>query len=108
MKDNLIFYTASMAKLCAAQGYFDKSVEIYRQLLKSDSENELLRQSLAEVEASLTTITSKVSGTVEGRLEGLEPMIKKWVGLMVEHDLKSKFDKIRRNVKNFQFPGHGD
>ena len=105
MKDNPIFYTASVAKLCAAQGYFDKSLEIYRYLLKADAENESWRQAVAGIEAKLAAVAD-VSGAAGERLERLEPMIKKWVGLMVEHDLKLKFDKIRRSVKQLQVPGH--
>lgn len=103
MKDNLIFYTASMAKLCADQGYFDKSLEIYRYLLEADFNNEALRQALTEVEAQLTAIT-RVAGAANDPLDRLEPMIKKWVGLMVEYDLKSKFDKIRKSANQFQLP----
>jgi len=102
MKNNSVFYTASMAKLCADQGYYDKSLEIYRFLLESDSENEVLRRSISEMESKIAA-GSKASGTTAERLA---PMIRKWVGLMVEHDLKLKFDKIRKNVKNFQSSEH--
>lgn len=101
MKENPIFYTASMAKLCADQGYFDKSADIYRYLLTSGSGDETLRQALAAIEVKQAAVAG-VSGAAEERLERLAPMIKKWVGLMVEHDLKLKFDKIRRSVKHIQ------
>jgi Tfp pilus assembly protein PilF len=107
MRDRAIFYTASMAGLCAAQGYFDKSAEIYRHLLESDPENDILRQSLAEVETKQTAVTGASRAAAAG-LERLEPMIRKWVELMVEHDLKSRFDKIRRNVKQIQFSDISD
>lgn len=104
MMDNLLFYTASMAKLCAEQGYFEKSAEIYQYLLQSDPENGTLRQALAGVQASQAAVTG-ASGSAGEELERLEPMIKKWVELMVEHDLKSKFDKIRKSVESLRPPG---
>jgi hypothetical protein len=105
MMDNPIFYTASMAKVCAEQGYFDKSMTIYRYLLESDSGNEVFVTALAEVAAKQAAV-DKVSVAAEERLEGLEPMIQKWIGLLVEHDLKSKFDKIRKTVKKLQSSDH--
>lgn len=102
MRDRGIFYTASMARLCATQGYFDKSAEIYRRLLESEPENETLRQALAGAEAKQAAVDDDISRTAAAGLERLEPMIRKWVELMVEHDLKSRFDKIRRNVKHIQ------
>ena len=101
MRDRAIFYTASMAGLCAVQGHFDKSAEIYRYLLESDPENEALRRTLADVEGKRTAVAGATRAATAG-LERLEPMIRKWVELMVEHDLKSRFDKIRRNVKHIQ------
>jgi hypothetical protein len=105
MKDNPVFYTASMARLCAHQGYFDQSLTIYQYLLKSDPDNGVLRQAAAGVETRQAAV-KKVSASAEERLEGLEPMIQKWVGLLVEHDLKSKFDKIRKSIKKLQHPDH--
>ncbi len=103
MKGNPLFYTVSMAKLCADQGYFEKSAEILRHLLTVDPDNPVLRERLTEAEARLSVV-SEVNVMAEAQSKSLEPMIKKWVELMVEHDLKSKFDKIRRNVKQFQLP----
>ena len=105
MKDNPVFYTAAMARLCADQGHFDKSVSIYRYLLQSDSGNESLSRSLAGVEARQAAV-NRVSETAGEGLDRLEPMIQKWIGLLVEHDLKSKFDKIRKTIKKLKPSEH--
>ncbi len=44
------FYTASMAKLYADQGYWQKAAEIYRFLLQRYPHNEELRAALQEIE----------------------------------------------------------
>ncbi len=212
MKNNAIFYTASMARLCADQGYFDKSLEIYRCLLETDPANDALRSALNTVEqvkaaavdfataedeapviivgeeadeeetiadaikaisgaekesvempkaaatdpgaiedvpavtetvvatkaetagaaeetpdemieqpeavAEITeaedappvvsaekhAVDKETAATEAGAQGGLEPVIKKWVELMIEHDLKAKFDKIRKAVTYLQPP----
>ena len=107
MKDNPIFYTASMAKLCAAQSYYDKSLEIYRYLSQNDADHSSWRHMMAEVEAKQAARV-QVAAAAETSLDRLAPMIQKWVSLMVERDLKVKFDKIRKNVKQLQSLGQGD
>jgi hypothetical protein len=103
MKNNPLFFTASMAKLCADQGYVEQSLAIYQYLLKSDPENQALREAMAGVEARSAAAAGAPSSGEE-KPEGLEPMIQKWVSLLVEHDLKSKFDKIRNSIKKLQRP----
>ena len=78
MKENPIFYTASMAKLCAEQSYYDKSLEIYRYLSQNDADNASWRHMMAEVEAKLAARVP-VGATAETSLDRLAPMIQKWV-----------------------------
>lgn len=47
------FYTATMARLFAEQGYLRKAAEIYRHLLLHEPENEAFRQALAVLEHRL-------------------------------------------------------
>ncbi|MEW6076617.1 MAG: hypothetical protein AB1724_02265 [Thermodesulfobacteriota bacterium] len=101
MKDNPVFFTASMAGLCADQGYFDQSLKIYRHLLGSDPENQALQKAMAGIEARQSAVKT-VSAKAGERLDGLETIIQRWVGLLVEHNLKSKFDKIRKNIGKLQ------
>jgi hypothetical protein len=103
MKDNPVFFTASMARLCADQGYVDQSLKIYRYLLGADPENRTLQEAVAGVEARISAVNT-VSVSAGERLDGLEPMIQRWIGLLVEHNLKSKFDKIRKNIGKLQRP----
>jgi hypothetical protein len=44
------FYTATMARLFAEQGYLRKAAEIYRYLLAKEPEHDDLRRSLADLE----------------------------------------------------------
>ena len=47
------FYTATMAKVYADQGYFEKSADIYRHLLKLEPGRPELKAALLEVEQKL-------------------------------------------------------
>lgn len=164
MKDNVLFYTASMAGLCADQGYFEKSAEIYRYLLEADPDNDAFLSALDAIEEIMAGEAESIMAETESlavdedqwpdseaamaaepeadfltaddlreepepadagipekmRKEqaadrvsddaatedrgGLEPMIKKWVELMIERDLKDKFDRIKKVVKHLQPP----
>ncbi|MDY6903957.1 MAG: hypothetical protein SWH61_04650 [Thermodesulfobacteriota bacterium] len=95
MKENPLFYTVSMAKLCAGQGYFEASAMIYRRLLEEDPDREDLKTALAGVEETLASQT----GPSEGKTEWLESLVREWVSLMVEHDIKQRFDKIRGSIR---------
>ncbi|NNF99765.1 MAG: hypothetical protein HKM93_10325 [Desulfobacteraceae bacterium] len=50
--DNII-YTATMAKVYAEQGHYEKAARIYRHLLARSPEREDLEQALAGVEAKI-------------------------------------------------------
>ena len=77
------FYTQTMAKLYADQGYLRKAAEIYHHLLAQSPEREDLRQALAAVEARIgrqQTPTAK-----ELRL-----MFREWVDLMAQYNSKKR------------------
>jgi len=85
--------------LCAQQGYLEKSAGIYRSLLKTRPANEHLKQALAEVEAQMSEFAD-AAGKDKQAPERLESLVQQWVSLMVERDLKRKFDDLRRQIKD--------
>lgn len=106
MTEDALFYTVSMAKLCAEQGYLDKSAEIYRYLLaKAPVRPELqqeLQQALAEVEARLSgqdALPAVQEAQAPDTHKRLDALIQQWIALLVEKDIKQRFDRIRAKVK---------
>ena len=50
MTQDMVFYTATMAKVHAGQGNFKKAEEIYRYLLENDPANPDIINALSEIE----------------------------------------------------------
>ncbi|RLC29744.1 MAG: hypothetical protein DRH32_06865 [Deltaproteobacteria bacterium] len=96
MKDDPVFYTESMAALCARQGYFEKSAQIYRYLLERDPGRDDLAKALAEVENAMQKPGQDADGQPGNRLESL---IETWITLLVESNIQKKFDEIREGIK---------
>jgi hypothetical protein len=94
MTDNPDFYTKTMAKVYANQGYLTKAAEIYRFLLKQDPDRQELpdRQSLID---ELFEIEKKLSEKVPG-----DPvlLLSKWIDLMLRYNGLQKLKKIRNTL----------
>lgn len=95
MKENPLFYTVSMAKLCAGQGYYEASAGIYRRLLEKEPDREDLQTALADVEEKLASQAQ----APPGKTARLESLVREWVSLMVEHDIRQKFERIRGSIR---------
>lgn len=95
MKDNPVFCTESMARLCAAQGHNEKSAEIYRYLLKADPDNRKISQALAGLTGQTREPATSRSVDVPDQLQS---MVNRWVSLLVERDLKRRFDQVRHQL----------
>ncbi|MFP4445178.1 MAG: hypothetical protein ACLFPD_02895 [Desulfosudaceae bacterium] len=110
MKDNPLFYTVSMARLCAAQGHADKSAEIYRYLLKNDLGNDDLRKALAAVTETGQADGSFPAPVPDGKTdtepvpEHLQHLVNRWISLLVERDLKRRFDEVRHRISSMSGP----
>ena len=91
MTDNPDFYTKTMAKVYANQGYLTKAAEIYRFLLKQDPDRQSLpeRQSLID---ELSKIEKKLSEKAPG-----DPvlLLSKWIDLMLKYNNLKKLKNIR-------------
>ena len=85
MTDNPDFYTKTMAKVYANQGYLTKAAEIYRFLLKQEPDRQELIDELFEIEKKLS---EKVPS---------DPVLSlsKWIDLMLRYNGLQKLKKIR-------------
>ena len=92
MTDNPDFYTKTMAKVYANQGYLTKAAEIYRFLLKQDLSD---RQSLPDRQ-SLIDELSKIEKKLSEKTPG-DPvlLLSKWIDLMLKYNGLQKLKNIR-------------
>lgn len=75
--------TVTLAQVFAAQGHWEKSVEIYRNLLRKEPGRPDLVQALADAEAALRVAKPSAS-------RALVPLLQEWI------DLLSTYDRLRR------------
>jgi len=87
MNNQTEFYTKTMAKLYAEQGYFAKAVEIYRHLLKHDTESRELNNLLYGVEKKFNERQKKDR-------EILEKLFRKWIYLQLSYNRLQKLKKL--------------
>ncbi|MGD2187324.1 MAG: hypothetical protein PVI71_14430 [Desulfobacterales bacterium] len=88
MEKETDFYTATMAKVYAEQGHWDKAAEIYRYLLKREPERDDYLEDLAKAERNL-----KSSG--EKPFEDLAPLFQQWFDLMLKYRNLQKLRKLK-------------
>lgn len=75
--------TATMAELYARQGFYDRAIDVYRQLIEQVPEDERLRERLEEVEALQVSARDRLAqeraagAPAEGWVESVESM---WTG----------------------------
>jgi tetratricopeptide (TPR) repeat protein len=60
--DDLPIRTATMAKIFAQQGYYDKAIDIYRRLLKKDPDRQDLAEALARTESKRNIAAASAPG----------------------------------------------
>lgn len=89
MNNQTDFYTKTMAKLYAEQGYFVKASEIYRYLLKHNPESLELNDLLSGVEKKLNEKEKK-------HKEILEKLFRKWVYLQLSYNRMQKLKKLKQ------------
>ena len=89
MTSNTDFYTATMAKIYADQGHFDKAVEIYRYLLKGEPDRPELIEALAEVE--VRALRKQAMGGKD-----LGPLLGEWLDLLLKYKNIQKLKKLTK------------
>jgi len=87
------FYTETMAKVYASQGYLEKSGEIYRYLLKREPGRQDLIEKLSEIENRI--IEKKNAGS-----DHLVPLFNQWIDLVLKQNKLKKLQKASKRVSN--------
>jgi hypothetical protein len=88
MEKETDFYTATMARVYADQGHWDKAAEIYRYLLKQQPERSDYLEGLAQAEGKMVS-----SGKTPS--EGLVPLFHQWFDLMLRYKNLQKLRKLK-------------
>lgn len=88
MENETDFYTATMAKVYAEQGHWDKSAEIYRHLLKNEPERIDYLEALAQAERNIISSAQK-------RPKDLSPLFHQWFDLMLKYKALQKLRKLK-------------
>jgi tetratricopeptide (TPR) repeat protein len=83
--------TVTLARLFAAQGYWDKAAEIYRDLLRENPDRPDLVQALEEAEAALNA-----AGPASP--EALAPLVQKWIDLMLTYDRLRRLQRLKTKL----------
>ncbi len=78
--------TVTLARVFAAQGHWQKSAAIYRDLLQQNPERQDLARALGEAEAAL-----RAAGPAS--LQALVPLLQEWIDLLLKYD---RLRKLRR------------
>lgn len=87
------FYTATMAKVYADQGYFEKSAEIYRHLLDLEPHRQELKAALFEVE-------QKLKAQKKAHARDLSPLFEKWFSLLLKYRNLEQLKKLQNTTLN--------
>jgi tetratricopeptide (TPR) repeat protein len=88
MEKETDFYTATMAKVYADQGHWEKAAEIYRYLLKQEPERDDYLEALAEVEKKIISSGKKPA-------DKLAPLFHQFFDLMLKSKNLQKLRKLK-------------
>jgi len=88
MEKETDFYTATMAKVYADQGHWQKAADIYRHLLKHEPERNDYLEALAEAE-------KKILSSGQKPFEDLTPLFHQWFDLMLKYKNLQKLRKVK-------------
>jgi hypothetical protein len=88
MENETDFYTATMAKVYAEQGHWDKSAEIYRHLLKREPERVDYLEALAQAERNIISLAPKGP-------KDLSALFHQWFDLILKYKALQKLRKLK-------------
>jgi len=88
MEKETDFYTATMAKVYADQGHWEKAAEIYRHLLKQEPERVDYLEALAGAEKQIISSGKKSADT-------LAPLFHQFFDLMLKYKNLQKLRKLK-------------
>lgn len=88
MEKETDFYTATMARVYADQGHWEKAAEIYRHLLKQEPERDDYLEALAGVEKQIVLAGKKPA-------DKLAPLFHQFFDLMLKYKNLQKLRKLK-------------
>jgi len=91
MNQEVDIYTETMAKVYADQGHWAKAVEIYRQLVQTEPRRQDLIDALAHAR-------QKMEAQPDTRPEGLVPLFREWIELLLQQEKLEKLKKLRNKL----------
>lgn len=83
--------TATLARVFAEQGHWEKAAEIYRSLLQQDPQREDLKRALGEAEAGI-----RASGRAPS--QNLTPLFQEWIDLLLQCDRLRKLRRLKARL----------
>ena len=81
--------TATLARLFAAQGHWEKAVNIYRRLLEREPGRPDIAQALAEAESQAKAAGRKRPGDMDA-------LFRQWIDLLLKYDRLRKLKRLKR------------
>lgn len=87
------FYTATMARVYAQQGHYEKAAEIYRHLLKREPARRDWVEALADIEEKRTKEKPKTDAE-------LVPVFWKWIRLLLQYRHLQQLKKDYSNLSS--------
>lgn len=91
MEKETDFYTATMAKVYADQGHWEKAAEVYRFLLKQEPQRDDFLEALAEAERKIISSGKKPP-------DRLAPLFHQFFDLMLKFKNIQKLHKLRGRI----------
>ena len=91
MNKQVNIYSATMAKVYADQGHWDRAVEIYQHLALIEPQ----RQDLID---DLEHARKKMEEQAGTRPEKLVPLFREWIELLLQQEKLEKLKKLRRKL----------
>jgi lipopolysaccharide biosynthesis regulator YciM len=88
MKEDYPHGTVTLARLFAAQGHWDKAVDIYRRLLEQEPGRRDIAQALAEAEQQVIAVGREPSGD-------LASLFRRWIDLVLKYDRLCKLKRLK-------------
>jgi predicted Zn-dependent protease len=85
--------TVTLAQVFAEQGHWEKSVEIYRNLLRKDPDRPDVAQALAAAEAALRAAKPASS-------QALVPLFQEWIELLLTYDRLRQLRRFKARLTN--------
>jgi pentatricopeptide repeat protein len=89
MEKETDFYTATMAKVYAEQGHWDKASEVYRHLLRQEPDRD-------DYLAALASMERKAKRARDNSIEDLGALFHQWFDLMLKYKNLQQLRKLSR------------